>query len=438
MTAAASLSDPTTLPHRYKPGSVQAAWSYRQFRLVWIGQVISNTGMWMQNVGLPAYIQTRFDSGTKVGLMVFAQLGPMLLLSVPGSVIANKFPRKQWLMVMPVIQMCAAFALAGLVSADGPFWSLFAANAVLGVANALNGPAFQGAIPLLVDRRDLPGAIALNSAQLNGSRIVGPLLAGVFLALGATVSQLILVNACTYPFVILAISLVAVPDRRGNAGEGWRQLTVGVRIAQRKPVLARLLIAMSLFAATSLAFIGLFPTVAEMAFGLEAQSASYSWLYATFGLGACLGGISVGTVLSSVDKRRVIAPAFFGFAVAELAFGLVSSPGPAFPVAFVVGAFYMLTTTSMVTVYQQEMADEERTFMMALWMMAFGGVIPIGNLILGPVIDKFGPRWVLGGGAAMAVFLGWWCSAPRLEADAALSPPRSRRRRARVPQPGSP
>ncbi|MFM7656190.1 MAG: MFS transporter, partial [Paracoccaceae bacterium] len=131
-----------------------------------------------------------WNSGGLVGAMVFAQLGPLLLLSIPGSVLANRAPRKPWLLTMPTIQMFAAFAMAGLVASDAGYWWIFLANAVMGCANAMNAPAFQSSIPLLVHRRDLPGAIALNTAQLNGTRVIGPLIVGLLTLFHITVSQM--------------------------------------------------------------------------------------------------------------------------------------------------------------------------------------------------------------------------------------------------------
>ena len=173
-----TYTDSEAPPHSFTPGSIRAAWSYRAFRTVWTGQALSQTGTWMQNVALPAYVQARWDSGTLVGAMVFAQLGPMLLLSIPGSILANKAPRKPWLLIMPTLQMFAAIGLAWFVHANASFGLLFAATAVIGTANALNAPAFQSSIPMLVHRRDLAGAISLNTAQLNGTRVLGPLIVG--------------------------------------------------------------------------------------------------------------------------------------------------------------------------------------------------------------------------------------------------------------------
>lgn len=404
-----------SLPHDFTPGSVRAAWSYRPFRIVWTGQAMSQTGTWMQNVALPAYVQGRWNSGSLVGAMVFAQLGPLLLLSIPGSVLANRAPRKPWLLIMPTVQMFAAFAMAGLVAADAGYWWIFFANAVMGSANALNAPAFQSSIPLLVHRRDLPGAISLNTAQLNGTRVIGPLIVGLLTLLGVTVSQMLMLNGITFIFVVIAISLIDIPVVRHEMDQGWRQLTQGFRIARSRPVLWRLLISMTVFSVLALPFVGLFPTVAEGAFDMSSQSAAYSWLYAVFGFGALLGGLSVGSVFASIDKRRIIPPAFMGFAVCLFAFGQLRTAAIAYPVGFVLGVFYFMLATAMNTEFQQHMENSERVLVMALWFMAFGGMVPIGNIVFGPVMDSIGPRWVLAMGAIAALVLAWWCDLLRLE-----------------------
>lgn len=412
--------DDDELPHQYTPGSIRAAWSYPAFRTVWTGQALSQTGTWMQNVALPAYVQARWHSGSLVGVLVFAQLGPLLLLSIPGSILANKAPRKPWLLIMPTIQMIAAFVLAWFVHSDAHFGLLFAATAAMGTANALNAPAFQSSFPMLVHRRDLAGAISLNTAQLNGTRVLGPLIVGLMTLLHVTVSQMLIMNGVTFLFIVGAITLVDIPVARANMDQGMRQLTQGLRIARSRPTLWRLLISMTFFSLLALPFVGLFPTVAQTAFHMKPRTAAYSWLYATFGFGALLGGLSVGSVFARIDKRKILPPAFIGFAVSLFLFGQLRSAPLSYPVGFFLGTFYFMLATAMNTEFQQRIEHSERVLVMALWFMAFGGMVPMGNIIFGPVMDHIGPRWVLAIGAVAAVFLAWWCDLIRMEKRKAL------------------
>ncbi|MEO7397660.1 MAG: MFS transporter, partial [Ilumatobacteraceae bacterium] len=160
-----------------KPGTARAALGYRDFRIIWFGLFASNIGTWMQNLALPAYIDARTHQAIWVAVMGFAQLGPLLLLSIPGGVLAERFPRRPWLITNQSMQLLFAMLIAFLISNDSSLWAIFAVQLGIGTFNALGAPAMQASIPLLVRREDLPGALSLNSVMLNGSRVIGPVLA---------------------------------------------------------------------------------------------------------------------------------------------------------------------------------------------------------------------------------------------------------------------
>ncbi len=410
------MSAPVTLPqHSHTPGTARAALAYPAFTWIWLGLFASNVGTWMQNFTLPAYIDDRTESAALVGLLVFMQLGPLLLLSIPAGVLADRFPRRALLVAMQGLQMVFTLVLAALVATDSPLWTVYVTQLVIGVGFALGAPALQASVPLLVARQDLSGAVALNSVMINGSRVLGPSLAAVLSVIGVTISGLFVVNAATYLFLIAAIVLVRIPDVRGRHPErGWRRLLSGINIVTRRRVLSRSLVTMALFSLLSLAYIGLFPSVARLNFGIDPTGATYKWLYTVWGLGACAGALAVGTVLAAVDKRRLVVIGFLGFAVSLAAFALIDSPVPAFPVGFLLGFCYFLTATALITVVQHNVRDTERAVVMPLWFMAFGGTVPIGNLIFGPIIDAIGARPVMLGGAAVAVVLARYCDLRRL------------------------
>jgi predicted MFS family arabinose efflux permease len=180
---------------------------------------------------------------------------------------------------------------------------------------------------------------------------------------------------------------------------------------------------MTIFSMVCLVYVGLFPSVAARNLGIDVDGASYKFLYAVWGIGACLGALAVGTVLAHIDRRVLWVRGLVGFAVSLAAFALVRSVGPAFPVAFVLGFGYFLAATALITIFQENLGDAERASVMPLWFMAFGGSIPIGDLIFGPVIDAIGARWVLGFGAVTAVWLAWWCDLRRMPAEDYLQLP---------------
>lgn len=409
-------------PHSHTPGTARAALSYRKFRIIFIGLALSNIGTWMQNFTLPAYIDDRTGRPALVGVMVFMQLGPLLLLSIPGGVLADRVSKHKLQLTMQTASVVLTIALAFFIANHSPLWTLFGAQLLIGVANALNAPAFQSSMPLLVHRQDLPGAISLNSAMMNGTRVVGPVLAALLAVAGLSVASIFLVNAVTYLFFIGALLMVRMPDvRSGNTARGLRQMTVGVSIARHRAVLGRLLVGMFLFSLFSLVYIGLFPSIVRLNLGVAASSATYRWLYAVWGAGAFLGAISVGTFLAHVDRKVLIVRGFVGFAISLGVFAALQGPFPAFPVAFVLGVFYFMTATAITTTLQLNMKNTERATVMPLWFMVFGGTVPIGNLLFGVVIEWVGARAVLGFGAAFALFLAWWLDLRRLPPSAFLA-----------------
>jgi MFS family permease len=420
MTAPAEID--VAPDHGHTPGTARAAFSYRGFRIIFIGLALSNIGTWMQNFTLPAYIDVRTGRPALVGLMVFMQLGPLLILSIPGGVLADRVSKQKLQLTMQSASVVLTVALAWFVFAETALWTLFAAQLGIGIANALNAPAFQSSMPLLVHRQDLPGAISLNSAMINGTRVVGPILAAILAIAGLTVSQIFLVNAATYLFFIAALLIVHMPDvRSGNTAKGWRSLLTGINTARHRAVLKRLLIGMFLFSLFSLVYIGLFPSVVRLNLDISPASTTYRWLYAVWGAGAFFGAISVGTFLSRVDRKVLIVRGFIGFGVALGVFSQLRHPPLAFPVGFVLGFFYFMTATAITTTLQLNMKNTERATVMPLWFMVFGGTVPIGNLLFGVVIEWIGARAVLGFGAAFAFFLAWFMDLRRLPESAFLA-----------------
>ena len=400
-------------PH--KIGSARAAFHVRDFRRIWFGSFASNIGTWIQNVVLPVYVYARTGRASFVALLIFAQLGPLLLLSIPGGVIADRMDRKKFLISMQAVQLFCSLLLALFAANNSPIWMLFLAQLGVGVGNALNIPAWSAMLTSLVPPSDIAGAISLNSTVINGARVVGPIIVALLSQWNVTSSEFFAINAATYLFVIFALLSVKVPAIAFDTTAGWRRFTFAFKIARERVVISRLILTLASFSLLSLPYVGLFPAIAQLNFGIESQSATYNWLYATWGLGACLGGLSVSTLFVDVDNRKLIRMGFASFAVSMMAFALAPNVELAFLTVFFLGAAYFFTTTAMQTVFASGLTPEIRARVMALWFMAFGGTVPIGNLIFGPLVDRYGSQWLLVLGSLWAVVLWWWCDIERLE-----------------------
>lgn len=390
----------------FSPGTARAALSHRSFRIVFLGTLASNVGSWMQQIVLGAVALELTGSSAFVAVVTFAQLGPLLLLSVVGGALADVVDRRRLLVGVAVEQGFFSLVLAWVVwGAEPSLVAIVAVVAAIGVGQAVHAPTLAALLPELVDRRDLPGAISLTSANMNLSRVVGPALGGLLYAsVGA--SWAFVGNAFTYLFVVAALLTVNLPPVVATAREGaWARVAGGFGAARNDRVIGRSLVVMALFSLFCLPFVAHIQRLSADAFGISPKSAGFGLLVGTFGLGAVVGALSIGTFLVGRSLARVVRWGLASFAAALAAFSLVRAPAAAYPLAAVVGFCYFATTTSLATVVQQRVDDRVRGRVMALWVMSFGGMVPIGALVAGPLIDAVGVTPVVLGGAAVALAL---------------------------------
>ena len=391
-----------------RPGSPRAALAHRAFRWVFIGSMASNVGTWMQNFTLGALADNLTHRSWYIGLVTFAQLGPMLFLSPFGGVIADTFDRKRTMVTAAVFQTVFSALLAWVALSDHPSETgIVLLVLVIGIAGAFNAPAANATLPALVGGRDLSGAIALNSAQMNTSRVIGPLLAGLFIGVSHP-SLIFLINAATYLFVIAALMLVDFDSRPPpHSGEApLTRLRIGIAAARADPVISKVLITVSLYSFCSLIFIYQMHPFAVR--NLGGDDHTFTVVFSSFGLGAALGALAVGTILSQVSRPLLTRLGLLSFGVALGVLAFQTSTTPAMVAAFLTGFAYFVVITSLSTILQEEVADEVRGRVMGLWMMGWAGVVPLGSLIGGPIIDAVGLRWVFLFGAVVAALLAWY------------------------------
>jgi MFS family permease len=391
----------------FRRGTALAALRNRDFRIFWGGTFASNIGTWMQNVLLGAYGYELTGSATFVGILFFAQLGPLLFMSNVGGVLADVVDRRKLLIITQLAQLILSAVLAGLAVTDSPsLVALVLCVFAIGVANALSAPAIAAILPTLVPRADLPGAVSLQSVQMNLSRVIGPAI-GALIYSRTSAAPVFALNAATYLFAVAGVVLARY--RHYAPGEveetGLARLLSGFRLAWRDPLIRRILTILVVFSFFSLSFVGLMPVVAAENFGIRPRSIQYGLLYAAFGLGAATGAISVGTLLAGRSKAIIPRVGLIAFAVLLTVFALLRAPGPAYPLAFVLGFAYFLVITSLATVLQENLDDAIRGRIMALWIMGFGGVVPLGVLAGGFVATHANVTLVLVFGAAAALLL---------------------------------
>ena len=405
-----------------RPGTARSALQHTVFRRVFIGAFLSNIGSWMQNVVLGALAWDLYRSPTFVGVILFAQLGPLLLFSLVGGLLADAFDRRRLLVTVSLLQGALSIALALVVREEPSQVALVGIVFLIGMGQAVFGPTYSSLLPALVGTRDLPGAISLNSAQMNGSRVVGPII-GAFMFETVGESWVFVVNGLSYLLVVWSLLSVRLPEPAPDTSglQGVRRLLAGFQVAQRDPIVGRCLILIFTFSLLSLPFIGQMPTLADQNLGIASRSTQYGVLYACFGVGALLGALSIGTVLAGRRLERVVRGGLVAFAAFLAVFSLLRSPGPAYPSILLVGLAYFAVITSLSTVMQQRLDDSNRGRVMALWIMGFGGTVPIGNLIAGPLIELTSITTVVLAGAAIAVALAVYADLDPREAEPAAT-----------------
>jgi predicted MFS family arabinose efflux permease len=390
----------------FASGTARAALSYPAFRTVYFGSLASNIGTWMQQAILGAYALVLTGSSTFVSIMVFAQLGP-LLFSLVGGALADMFDRRRVLMAVAVQQMFFSFVLAWLARGTDPsLVGLVVVVFIIGIGQAIHAPTYSALLPILVDRRDMSGAVSLNSANMNLSRVIGPAIGGVLYArFGA--DWVFFFNAWSYVFIIFALARVTLPPVAPvtQGPTGWRRIVEGFAVARSDRVIGRCLLTMMLFSFFCLPFVPHIQRLAADNFGIPPDSGRFGLLYASFGLGAVIGALSIGTFLAGHSLETIVRLGLGGFAISVTAFGLTGSPAPAYPLALIVGFCYFATVTSLSTVLQHRLDDRVRGRVMAIWVMTFGGTVPIGALVAGPIIDATSITAVVLAGAVGAALL---------------------------------
>ncbi len=386
-------------------GTARDALSMPDFRRVYWSSFASNIGRWMQNVALGVLAFKQTEDAAFTTLVISVQMFPLLILSVVGGSLADSVDRRRLLIATQSWQVLFSLLLAWHVW-DGTFDrpTLLLIVFMSGLGQALFAPAFNAILPSLVGRENLSAAISLNSAQMNGSRVIGPVI-GSFLISTIGIGPVFALNALTYLIVIGALTTVVVPTLEPLTASMKDRLLGGFRVAKRSVQVGRSLSIMTTFSLLCLPFIGLMPVIAERSLGVDAKSTTFGFLYGAFGMGALTGAISVGTVLVNVPKEKIVRYSLGCFGLSLAVFATLRSATPAFPVLYLVGLFYFTMPTALSTFLQLHLGDEIRGRVMALWIISFGGTVAITNFASGALVELTSLTAVLMVGAVVAVLM---------------------------------
>lgn len=396
---------------------------HHNFRLYYLGQLVSLNGTWMQHVAQAWLMYRLTGSSLMLGLAGAAALLPNLLFGLWGGVVADRVPRRTLLIAAQVLAMAQAFTL-GVLTLGG--WvtpaHILALAFLLGLVQAFEMPARHSFVAQLVPREDLPNAIALNSSLLHLARFIGPAVAGVLVAWMGE-GLVFLVNGATFVAVLRALYAVRLPPRPEEGHEAAAAsgaLAEGLRYAWEHPTIRAALAMVAVVSLLGSSSAVLMPVFAAEVFGSGPKS--LGWLLGALGAGSLVGALTLARHGTVGGLERLIAAMGVMAGLAYVLFTTTHSL--AWALAVLPLASFALTTliASSNAYLQLHVPDRLRGRIMALFTVALHGMMPLGQVILGTAAELIGaPYTVAAAGlllvlAATAFGWGWGRRAPAAQA----------------------
>ena len=375
---------------------------HRDFSIFWTGNFLSNIGTWMQYVALGWIILIISNSPFLLGVNGFLAQIPSLLFALPGGAIADRLNRRKLMLITQTSMMLLALLLAVLTSFRRiTIAEILAISFLTGIASALNYPAYQALIPDLVPREDLLNGIALNSAQFNMSRAIGPSVAGLALGtLGA--AACFYLNSASFLALIIALLMITIPPVQRHKGPRfWGTILEGIRYVNEHRLLIVLLTVPAFLSLFGLPFIVLMPAIARNLIGVGASGLGF--LMAGAGLGAVAAALVIAAKGTPERRGRMILASATFFSLALIFLARAHTFWGAFLLLVVMGGTVVGTLTLTNTTLQVTTPPELRGRIMAMYYMAMTGLMPFGSLQAGAVAQAIGTRFALGFGGAICL-----------------------------------
>jgi MFS family permease len=376
----------------------------RNYRLYFTGQVISNSGTWMQSIAQAWLVLQLTGSGTALGLVTALQALPVLLLGSFGGVVADRFPKRRVLIVTQSVLGCLALVQGVLVATGAVrLWMVAALAFAFGLTNAIDNPTRQSFVVEMVGEEELKNAVTLFSTLVSLSRIVGPAIAGILItAIG--LAPCFILNGLSYGAVVIMLLVMRARELRPAArlAQARGQVIAGLRYVASTPVLRDILIMMALIGTLTYEFKVSLPLLAQGTF--HGNAAGYAVLSACFGMGAVIGGLITASRKATSFRRVVVAALLLGAAV--LAASLMPTLGLAALALVAVGFCSIVFTATGNTTLQLISTPEMRGRVMSLWTIAFLGSTTIGGPVIGFIGQHVSPQWALATGGLAALAAG--------------------------------
>lgn len=378
-------------------GSIWRPLALRVFRTLWLAQLVSNIGSWMQTVGAQWLISHESGSASLVALVQTAISLAVLLLGIPAGALADILDRRRLLLAAQVLMFTASGALAvlaalGHIDSYGVLFLTF----VLGCGAALMNPAWQAIQPELVPGDQISSAATLGGVNVNLARGVGPALGGLVVALAGTAAAFAL-NALSFLVTMAALIAwrrTAAPNPLG-AESMFSAVRTGHRYIRHAPRIRRVLGRTLLFVPATSALWALLPIVAQRRLGL--QAGGYGVLLGAIGVGAILGAALLPRVRSRWSSNGALAGGGVLFSVVLALLAVVRVPWLAEVILLLSGVAWVGVMSTLNSQMQMTAREWVRGRALAVYLTIFQGGMAVGSALWGAIADEIG---VAGGSPA--------------------------------------
>lgn len=405
------------------------AFRHRNYRIFFVGQAVSLVGTWMQQVAQAWLVLELTGDPIWLGIVAAAQFIPVMILGLFAGVAADALPKRQTLVGTQVVMMTLAVILATLtVTGLVEVWMILVLAILLGCANAVDMPVRQSFAIELVGREDVGNAVALNSAMFNGSRIIGPALAG--LTIGAFgVAAAFAINALSFLAVIVALLMLDDTTLRTrprmatprSAGEVIENLVEGLRYVRQTPLVLLAVLVVGAVATFGMNFSVLIPAFA--ADDLASGAAGYGFLMAASGVGSLVAALMLAFRGKPRASRIASGAVILGLASMAMAATNVYAVALVLMILIGYGGISMAATAN--ATIQLAVPDQLRGRVMSVYTTIFASSAPIGGLLMGAIASGFGPAVAIGIGGILSGLVGLaagaWLRGQRASAPVAVA-----------------
>jgi MFS family permease len=382
----------TTLAVALRTWSFRSLDAHRNYRVYFLGQVVSLAGTWMQNIALAWLVLELSGSPLAVGGLAFARFLPFTVFGLAAGVLADRIDSRRLVMTTQAAAMAVSIALAVVtLTGTATLPIVYVLAALGGVALAFDAPGRQSLTFQLVGRRELPNAVALNTGLFNGSRIIGPAIAGVIIATAGT-GACFVINAVSFLAVLTALALIRKEELHEVERDATVRVVSGMRralgVVRRDPQLRAVLGVVTVVSTVGFNFHVLVPLLAAET--LHVGPEGLGLLSASFGVGALVGALVAASFHAA--SWRVFCIGGGGFGVFALALAPVESPALAAAILFAIGIAFTLFTANANALVQLGAPDVLRGRLIGIYLFAFVGLAPVGGLFAGWLAEVGGTQ----------------------------------------------